>query len=380
MGSDPGNFQGRVQAMLDQGKPAVVIGSGPAGLCAAIELKKSGAPVVLMDENSKPGGQLFKQIHKFFGSREHKAGVRGLDIGTELLAESLGLGIDVRLDTEVVGIEEGLQVWAVEKRSLSYTLDARAVIIATGATENALSFPGWTLPGVMTAGCAQTLINVHRVLPGHRVLMIGSGNVGVIVAYQLMQAGADVVAVIEAAPRLGGYGVHTAKVRRAGVPFHCGSTIVRALGNDSVEAAVIAKVDKNFNPIPGTELTLDVDTICIAVGLTPSIELASLAGCRMMYVPELGGNMPWHDSFMLSSVDNVYVVGDTAGVEEASTAMEEGRLAGIHAAWSMGYLTDSLMRERSKETQQRLLALRQGMFGEKRFQAKKRITEKGDIR
>jgi NADPH-dependent 2,4-dienoyl-CoA reductase/sulfur reductase-like enzyme len=365
--------------MFDVHKPAVVIGAGPAGLCAAIELKKAGAPVILMDENSKPGGQLFKQIHKFFGSREHKAGVRGLDIGSELLDESLRLGIDVRLDTEVVGIEEGLQVWAVENHSRSYTLDSRAIIIAAGATENALSFPGWTLPGVMTAGCAQTLINVHRVLPGRRVLMIGSGNVGVIVAYQLMQAGADVVAVIEAAPRLGGYGVHTAKVRRTGVPFFCGSTIVRALGKDNVEAAVIANVDKNFQPIPGTEQTLDVDTICLAVGLTPSIELASLAGCTMMYVPELGGNMPWHDDYMRSSVDHVYVVGDTAGVEEASTAMEEGRLAGIHAAWSMGYMSDSQMIEESGKTQQRLLALRQGMFGEKRFLAKKRIVGKGGL-
>jgi len=89
--------------MQPSSKPTVVIGAGPAGLCAAIELKKAGAPVILMDENAKPGGQLFKQIHKFFGSKEHKAGVRGFDIGNELLTESLQLGIDVRLNTEVVG-------------------------------------------------------------------------------------------------------------------------------------------------------------------------------------------------------------------------------------------------------------------------------------
>ena len=199
-----------------------------------------------MDENSKPGGQLFKQIHKFFGSREHKAGTRGFEIGKELLAESLNLGIDVRLKTEVVGIESGLKVWAVENRTRSYTIEASKLILATGATENALSFPGWTLPGVMTAGCAQTLINVHRVLPGKRVLMIGSGNVGVIVAYQLMQAGAEVVAVLEALPKLGGYGVHTAKVARAGVPFRCATTILRAEGKESVERAVIAKIDSRF--------------------------------------------------------------------------------------------------------------------------------------
>jgi thioredoxin reductase len=360
--------------MGSDAKPAVVIGAGPAGLCAAIELKKAGAPVILMDENAKPGGQLFKQIHKFFGSREHSAGTRGFDIGRRLLAESLELGIDVRLDTEVVGLDGDLRVWAVERRSRSYTLDAACVVLATGATENGLAFEGWTLPGVMTAGCAQTMINVHRVLPGKRVLIVGSGNVGVIVAYQLMQAGADVAAVIEALPALGGYGVHTAKVRRAGVPFHCRTTIVRAEGRDRVEWAVIAEVDSRFRPIPGTERTLEVDTICLAVGLAPSIELAYLAGCRTSYVPELGGNMPQHDEFMRASVEGVYVVGDIAGVEEASTAMEEGRLAGIHAAYSLGFMDSSRMEELTADTRRRLRALRQGLFGQKRFDAKERIV------
>ena len=154
--------------MKDDAKPVVVVGAGPAGLCAAIELKKAGAPVILIDENDKPGGQLFKQIHKFFGSKEHQAGTRGFDIGTQLLNESLKLGLDVRLDTEVIGVDPDLKVWAVHQRKRSYTLDASRLIVATGASENALSFPGWTLPGVMTAGCAQTLINVHRVLPGDR--------------------------------------------------------------------------------------------------------------------------------------------------------------------------------------------------------------------
>ncbi|MEN6600284.1 MAG: NAD(P)/FAD-dependent oxidoreductase [Rectinema sp.] len=363
--------------MKPNSKPAVVIGAGPAGLCAAIELKKAGAPVILMDENAKPGGQLFKQIHKFFGSKEHKAGVRGFDIGNELLAESLQLGIDVRLNTEVVGIEKDQKVWAVENRTRSYVIDADRIIIATGATENALSFEGWTLPGVMTAGCAQTLINVHRVLPGHCVLMVGSGNVGVIVAYQLLQAGAEVAAVIEAAPNLGGYGVHTAKVRRAGVPFFTSTTVIKAEGKESVERAVIANVDSKFIPIAGTEKILDVDTICIAVGLTPSIELASLAGCGMMYVPELGGNMPIHNEYMQTTIETVYIAGDIAGVEEASTAMEEGRLAGIHAAWAMGYMTEQEMQSKTEKTRERLAALRQGIFGLKRLIAKERVIQRG---
>ena len=356
-------------------KPVVVAGAGPAGLCAAIELKKRGAPVILCDENDKPGGQLFKQIHKFFGSREHQAGTRGFDIGTKLLEESLRIGIDVRLNTEVIGVNNDLQVWVNENKEKTSVIDASLVILATGARENALSFPGWTLPGVMTAGCAQTMINVHRVLPGRSVLVVGSGNVGVIVAYQLMQAGAEVLAIVEAAPRLGAYGVHTAKVARAGVPFFTQTTITQACGSESLEKAYIASIDKTFTAIPGTERELDVDTICLAVGLTPSYELLSLIGCKTIFVPELGGVMPVHDRYMRSSNASIYVVGDTAGIEEASTAMEEGRLAGIHAAWALKCISEQEMEEGTSQALQRLEALRHGVFGQKRFDAKKRIIE-----
>jgi thioredoxin reductase len=175
--------------------------------------------------------------------------------------------------------------------------------------------------------------------------MVGSGNVGVIVAYQLMQAGAEVVAVIEAAPKLGGYGVHTAKVRRAGVPFRTSTTVVRAEGKESVERAIIAKVDNRFAPIAGTEEVLDVDTICIAVGLTPSIELASLAGCKMMYVPELGGNMPVHDESMQTSVESVYVLETLRALKKQVLPWKREGLP-YPAAWSMGYLTDAEMQKK----------------------------------
>ena len=356
-------------------KPVVVVGAGPAGLCAAIELKKRGSPVILYDENDKPGGQLFKQIHKFFGSREHQAGIRGFDIGKKLLEESLQLGIDVRLNSEVIGINKDLCVWVNEDKKKTSVVEAAIVVLAAGAKENALSFPGWTLPGVMTAGCAQTMINVHRVLPGRRVLIVGSGNVGVIVGYQLMQAGAEVVAIVEAAPRLGAYGVHTAKVARAGVPFFTGTTVTRACGSESVEKAYIARLDKTFTVIPDTERELAVDAICLAVGLTPSYELLSLIGCNTIFIPDLGGVIPIHDRYMRSSNPAIYVVGDSSGVEEASTAMEEGRLAGIHAAWAMNRISQGEMEAGTSQAIKRLEALRHGVFGQKRFDAKAKITK-----
>lgn len=135
-----------------------------------------------------------------------------------------------------------------------------------------LRFPGWTFRVILGAGAAQTMANVQRVLPGKRILMIGSGNVGVIVAYQLLQAGADVVGIVEGMPKIGAYGVHAAKIRRAGIPFYLGSTIAEAKGTDHVEKAVIAKFE-NGQIVKGTEMETDVDVICVAVGLRPLSEL-----------------------------------------------------------------------------------------------------------
>ena len=351
----------------------IVIGAGPAGLSAAIEARGNGAEVLLVDENSKPGGQLFKQIHKFFGSKDHRAGTRGIDIGTQLLNEARSLSIEVWLDAEVCGIFNQNEVWIVREKKHSVMVHAKRIIIATGAIENAVNFPGWTLPGVMGAGAAQTMINLHRVLPGNSALMIGSGNVGVIVSYQLLQAGAEVKAIVEAAPRLGGYGVHTAKVRRAGVPFYTSHTVLEAAGQDHVEFAVIVQLDGKWQPIAGTERRLSVDTICIAAGLTPLVELAFGAGCKPIFSGVLGGMVPWHDACMRTSIPSIYIAGDISGVEEASTAMEEGRMAGLSAAESLGLIPPKAFQERFSIIEKRLLALRSGLFGQKRREAKEAI-------
>ncbi len=356
---------------MSMNREVVIIGAGPAGLSAAIVAAKAGAEVLVVDENPKAGGQLFKQIHKFFGSKEHNAGTRGMDIGKNLLEETEKLGVEVMLSTPAIGVFSDGRV-TILKDGKTETVNARRILICTGASENAVNFPGWTLPGVMGAGAAQTMINVNRVLPGKRILMVGSGNVGVIVAYQLMQAGANVLGIVEGLPRIGAYGVHAAKIRRAGVPFYLSHTIVEAIGTDRVEKAVIAE-SENFKPITGTEKVIDADVICIAAGLRPQVELARMAGAKQMFVPELGGWMPVHDSDMKSSADDIYVAGDTAGIEEASTAMEEGRLAGISICESLGYIKKSEAAELKASVLERLSSLRQGPFGEKRMNAKKRI-------
>ncbi|MFQ6042825.1 MAG: FAD-dependent oxidoreductase, partial [Candidatus Poribacteria bacterium] len=304
---------------------------------AAIEAAKVGARVTLIDENARPGGQLFKQIHKFFGSQAHGAGSRGFQIGQELCAKAEKLGVELLLNTTVYGLFEGRVLGLMNERG-TMSLKAEKIIIATGATENALPFPGWTLPGVMTAGAAQTMMNIHRVLPGKRVLMVGGGNVGLIVAYQLMQAGAEIVALVEARPQIGGYQVHAAKLQRAGVKILTSHSIKEARGKTHVESAVVTKLGDRWQPIEENRREIEVDVICLSVGLTPNIETALMAGCACRYDGERGGHVPVLDEDMQTTLPGIYAAGDAAGVDEASIAMEEGRIAGIAAAESLGYI------------------------------------------
>ncbi|MCR5370514.1 MAG: FAD-dependent oxidoreductase [Clostridium sp.] len=346
-----------------------IVGAGSAGLSAAYQAASAGAKVLVIDENRLPGGQLFKQIHKFFGSRAHRAGTRGYMIGRELLERVQASGAEVWLDALVYGMQKDRSLGVI-RNGKHVIVEARAVIVATGAKENYMAFPGSTLPGVMGAGAAQTMINVNRVLPGERILMLGSGNVGLIVSYQLMQAGADVVALVEGAPKIGGYGVHAGKIRRAGVPIFLSHTIKAVTGDGKVEHAEIVEVDSRWNPIPGTEKGFDVDTVCLAVGLNPMTELLWMAGCGFCFIPAFGGHVPMHDESMQTTVPGLYVAGDVTGVEEASSAMEEGNLAGVSAAEALGYLTVEEAALKKAEIQERLDTLRSGMFGEKRRTAK----------
>lgn len=355
-----------------------VIGGGPAGLAAAVEAARYGVKTIVIDENLKAGGQLFKQIHKFFGSEAHWAGVRGIDIGNILLDQIKENKVELLLDTTVWGLFEDGKIGISGRNEGSGLIEAQKVIIATGASENTAVFPGWTLPGVIGAGAAQTMMNVNRVKPGERVLMVGSGNVGVIVSYQMLLAGIKVAAVIEFLPKVGSYYVHAAKIAREGVPIYTSSTIVRAEGRDSVEKAVIASVDKSGKPIAGTEMELEVDTICLSVGLRPQTKLAEMIGAQTVYMPELGGYVPLHNEDMEISVKGFYVAGDLAGIEEASTAIEEGRMAGVAVAQSLGYCKDGDAKSCKLEVAERLEHLRLGPFGELRNNAKKDLIRRAN--
>lgn len=342
----------------------LVIGGGPAGLCAANAAASMGAQVLICERDYVPGGQLVKQTHKFFGSEKQYAGDRGIQIG-KLLVEQVTAreNVEVWAETPVLGIYEDGIVTALHNNEHT-KIRPKKIIVTTGAAEKFLSFPGNDLPGIYGAGAVQTLMNVAGVKPAERVVMVGAGNIGLIVSYQLLQAGVEVAAIVEAAPNIGGYLVHASKIRRAGVPIKTHYTVKEAYGKESLEGVIICQLDDKFQQIPGTEENVPCDTLCLAVGLTPLAELCWQAGCEMRFIRELSGHVPLVNDCLETTVPGLYAAGDVSGIEEASAAMVEGRLAGYAAAAALGYQPEEAERLR-QEARADLDELRSGPTGGK---------------
>lgn len=322
----------------------LIIGGGPAGLGAGTTTGKLGLSTLIIDENHNPGGQLIKQSHKFFGSKEEYAGLRGFEISDIMYKEFMDSGGVYLNGASAIGYygkkeNEPHKFIAYKKLGDAYTLleiSANNIVVTTGAFENYLSFPGNYLPGVYGAGGVQTLMNVYGVKPGNKALIVGAGNIGLIVGYQLLQAGVEIKALIDALPQIGGYLVHASKLKRLGVPIYTSHTIKNARGDESVEGATIVKIDKNMMPIEGTEKDLEVDLILISVGLSVANKILSQAGCKNMYVHEMGGWVPIHNEYMETTIEGIYLAGDAGGIAEASTAMLEGKIAGATIAEKEG--------------------------------------------
>jgi NADPH-dependent 2,4-dienoyl-CoA reductase/sulfur reductase-like enzyme/ferredoxin len=294
----------------------LILGGGPAGLAAAIELGKAGVNVVLVDDKAALGGKLVLQTHKFFGSIEAcHAGTRGMDIGKKLEAEVRSFP-SVRLWTETTA----LAVFSDRKvgvlRGSHYALvRPHVLLVATGAREKSLVFKGNTLPGVYGAGAFQTLVNRDLVRPAERLFVVGGGNVGLIGAYHALQAGIQVVGLCEALDDCGGYRVHRDKLVRMGVPIHTRHTIVSANGREEVESVTIARLDPSWKTVPGTERTFKCDTLLVAVGLDPVDEFLKKA--KEFGLPVLGA-------------------GDAEEIAEASAAMFTGKIKGTEIARMLG--------------------------------------------
>ncbi len=352
----------------------LVIGGGPAGLSAAITAANLGIDVFIVDENPRPGGQLIKQTHKFFGSKYSYAGVRGTEIAKILLGNLRKANAKWIVNASVIGYYENKKhlLAVVQNNRKLIEVSADKIVVSTGARENLLLFPNNDLPGIYGAGGVQTLMNVYGIKPGNDALIVGAGNVGLIVGYQLIQAGVNVKMLVEAMPKIGGYVVHAAKLRRLGVPILTQHTIEAAKGKDHVEGATIVELDEKWQPIEGTEEYVNVDLICLAVGLTPSSEILFQAGCKWEYVPELGGLVAIHNEDLETTLNGMYVAGDVSGIEEANTALMEGRIAGANVAVALGK-DRSKAKKIKEESLRHLKALRASPFSERISKGKEKV-------
>jgi NADPH-dependent 2,4-dienoyl-CoA reductase/sulfur reductase-like enzyme/bacterioferritin-associated ferredoxin len=326
-----------------------VVGAGPAGLSAALAAARAGAQVTLIDNYRSPGGQYYRQPAAEFKAVQPESHQRE---GKILWEEVTAARVELLRETTVWGAFEGNQL-ALYGPASPPNLQAQAIILATGAYERIAAFPGWTLPGVMTTGAVQTLLKEQRILPGRRVVLAGTGPLQLVVAAELVQAGAEVVAILEGsrllrkalrrplshAPALWGQWDRLSEglrgqltLRRAGVPFQTGWGVVAAHGQDEVAEVTIAQLDETWRPIPDTPRTLACDTLCCSYGFVPAIELAQLLGARCEWRPERGGFVPLREEHMETSVPGVFAAGDGAGVGGGPLALIEGRIAGLAAA------------------------------------------------
>jgi NADPH-dependent 2,4-dienoyl-CoA reductase/sulfur reductase-like enzyme len=354
----------------------LVAGGGPAGLAAAADAAAAGLTVALVDERVTPGGQIYKRMGPGFEVRDPRALGPDYMRGQELIEAAVASGADVLTRTAVVDVREGEVVVAPDGES-ARTIRARRLLLAAGAYDRPVAFPGWTLPGVVTAGGAQTLVKTQRVLPGERILFAGSGPLALAFPAQLRGYGANVELVLEAGPppraadvarmlaaARGNVGLlrdalrYRAALLRARVPLRYRRIVVRADGDTRVEAVTHAAVDRAWRVLPGSEETIAVDTLCLGYGFVPSVELARLAGCAMDYDEDRGGPIVRVDGWMRTSVAGVLAAGDGTGVEGAAVAVEEGRLAALSAALDLGALSAPAADDAARPVRARLARAR----------------------
>ncbi|HVO25076.1 MAG TPA: FAD-dependent oxidoreductase [Candidatus Margulisiibacteriota bacterium] len=313
----------------------VVVGGGPAGMAAALGAKESGAQrVLIIDREKEAGGILWQCIHAGFGLHYFKEELTGPEYAQRFLAQVLEHDVDVVSDTYVLDIDRNKQVKLMSGTSGVRIIAARTAVLAMGArerTRGAIRIPGTRPAGVMTAGLAQKFVNLLGYLPGRRVVLLGSGDIGLIMARRLTLEGVEVVGVFEIMPHANGLTRNVVQcLHDFDIPLHLSTTVVHIHGRDRVEKVTVAPVDSSLRPVMDKRWDVPCDTLLLSIGLIPENELSRQLNVRLD--PVTGG--PVVSSTMETSVDGVFACGNVVHIHDlvdfvTQEALLAGRQAGV---------------------------------------------------
>jgi NADPH-dependent 2,4-dienoyl-CoA reductase/sulfur reductase-like enzyme len=322
----------------------VIIGAGPAGLAAAVEAKKGGVDnILVIDRDRELGGILQQCIHNGFGLHEFKEELTGPEYAERFIQQLINLDIEYKLNTMVLDITQDKVVHAINMEDGYMTIKAKAIILAMGCRERArgaIAIPGTRPAGIFTAGTAQRYINMEGYMVGKNVFVLGSGDIGLIMARRLTLEGARVSAVAEIMPYSGGLTRNLVQcLDDYNIPLLLSHTIVDIQGKDRIEGVVVSKVDNNRKPIPGTERYYECDALLLSVGLIPENELSKSAGIEIDQMT----NGPIVNESMESTVEGIFACGNVVHVHDlVDYVSQESRQAGSNAA---KYVKDMLIRK-----------------------------------
>ena len=353
--TDPRSIAGKMPAP-DRHVPLVVVGAGAAGVAAAIEAARVGVEVVLIDEHPVDNDMMAMDVPLCFGQRMDGS-VRNRALMLERvvetnpeLASAHEAGVDVQLGTYVWGaFVNGPAVQELPVPMLGLADDRRSwllgydrLIVAAGARDVLLGFPGWERAGTLGASGATALLTRYRALAARRLLVLGSGALGLHTAEVAVEHGVEVVGVVEVDTQVRGDSATAKTLATRGVPFFTSHTIKAARGRTGeIESVVIVGVNHDGTPIAGSEREIACDAVCWAIGMVPNVELLHLVGARLRFVSALGGFVPDVDARMRTSAPTVFAAGDCVGFHDdvlgdREIARAQGRLAGRAAAESLG--------------------------------------------
>jgi len=312
----------------------VVIGGGPAGLAAAIEAKKNGVESILVIERDRELGGILQQcIHNGFGLHIFKEELTGPEYAEKFVDELTNMGIEYKLETMVMEISEDKMIMAINSVDGVIRIKAKSIVLAMGCrerTRGSIRVPGTRPAGILTAGTAQRFVNMEGYMVGKKAVILGSGDIGLIMARRLTLEGAEVLAVAELMSYSGGLKRNIVQcLDDFNIPLYLSHTVVNIEGRDRVNAVTIAEVDSRYKPIPGTEKRFECDTLLLSVGLIPENELSKQAGILLDSVT--GG--PIVNETRETSIEGIFACGNVVHVHDlVDWVTEESRLAGKNAA------------------------------------------------